>query len=454
MHEAVLKAATGAWMGTSGSNMLDLTVLSATNSGTEIGHAAVAAAPTIRQRPRSSRWAAPAAISALALVAGVGTAIDGAVVGPLMRQGLKHVSYQPVGGALALAATVSLLAGRRAMRAWRQRGPAPALDDLHRASEIVARQDNPAAGLVRLGDKKLLFSDCGQAFIMYGCRGRSMVALFDPVGPRHLWEALASKFRTEAERMMLRPVFYQVSADFLPVAVDIAMQPYKIGEEAAIDLSEFSLAGGDWLKLRRSINRAERDGLSFEMLPPEAVPAHLGELARVSDLWLSTHNAKEKGFSLGTFRTDYVASTPVAVIRVDGHIVAFANILTTENGHAFIDLMRSLPDVHRGAMDLLFVRIMESLKQAGYTRLNLGMAPLSGLSDHAVAPLWNRIGKQVFEKGERFYNFKGVKTFKSKFDPEWHPRYLIASGRGLPVSAMLDVTLLIGGGLRGVFRRS
>ncbi len=30
-------------------------------------------------------------------------------------------------------------------------------------------------------DKKLLFSDCGQAFIMYGCRGRSMVALFDPV---------------------------------------------------------------------------------------------------------------------------------------------------------------------------------------------------------------------------------------------------------------------------------
>ncbi len=97
---------------------------------------------------------------------------------------------------------------------------------------------------------------------------------------------------------------------------------------------------------------------------------------------------------------------------------------------------------------------MDHLKQTGVTQLNLGMAPLSGLSDHAGAPLWNHIGKQVFEKGERFYNFKGVKTFKSKFDPEWQPRYLIAGGFGLPVSAMLDVTLLIGGGLRGVFARA
>lgn len=434
--------------------MLELTASTAPNTATEMGHAAEFAAPAYRVRRLTSRWAAPAAISALALFAGVSTAFDGAIVGPLLRQAMKHVFDPPVGGGVALAATVSVLAGRRAMRAWRQRGLAPGRDDLHRANEIVVRHDNAAAGLVRLGDKKLLFSDCGQAFIMYACRGRSMVALFDPVGPHHVWQALAVKFRAEAERLMLRPVFYQVSSDFLPVAVEIGMQPYKIGEEAVIDLCAFSLAGGDWVKLRRSINRAERDGLSFEMLTPEAVPAVMGELARVSDQWLSTQNAKEKGFSLGTFRNDYVASTPVAVIRVDGHIVAFANILTTENGHAFIDLMRSLPGVHRGAMDLLFVRVMEALKQAGYSKLNLGMAPLSGLSIHPRAPLWNRIGHQIFENGERFYNFKGVKTFKSKFDPEWQPRYLIASGFGPPASAMLDVTLLIGGGLRGVFRRA
>ncbi|HZG28983.1 MAG TPA: phosphatidylglycerol lysyltransferase domain-containing protein [Ensifer sp.] len=434
--------------------MVDMTALAATNTANSMVHSGETAALAQQRRRRSSRWATPAAISALALYAAVSAAFDGAVVGPLIRQISRLVFHEPVGGGVALAAAVSMLAGHRALRAYRQGGAVTVSGDIRLASEIASRHDNAAAGLVRLGDKKLLFSDCGQAFIMYGCRGGSMVALFDPVGPRHLWAPLVMKFRAEAQRLLLRPVFYQVSCDFLPLAVETGMKPYKIGEEAVLDLTTFSLAGGDWLKLRRSINRAERDGLSFEMLAPEAVPAVMDELERVSDLWLSTQNASEKGFSLGTFREDYVRSTPVAVIRVDGRIVAFANVLTTEKGNAFIDLMRSLPGVHRGAMDLLFVRIMESLKQAGYTRLNLGMAPLSGLSDHAGAPMWNRICKQVFEKGERFYNFKGVKTFKSKFDPEWQPRYLIAGGFGLPVSAMLDVTLLIGGGLRGVFRRS
>lgn len=427
---------------------------SAFNTASDIGHAAEAVSAGMRRRRKSSRWAAPAAVSALALFAGASAAFDGAVVGPLLRQALKHVFHEPVGGGVALAMAVSVLAGRRALRFYRQRAPLPGKDDLRRATGIAARHDNAAAGLVRLGDKELLFSDCGQAFIMYGCRGRSMVALFDPVGPRHLWPALVLKFRAEAEHRLLRPVFYQVSSDFLPVALETGMKPYKIGEEAVIDLTAFSLAGGDWVKLRRSINRAERDGLSFEMLPPEAVPPVMRELGHVSDLWLSTQNASEKGFSLGTFREDYVRSTPVAIIRLEGRIVAFANVLTTQEGHAFIDLMRSLPDAHRGTMDLLFVKLMEALKQAGFTRLNLGMAPLSGLSDNVRAPLWNRIGHQVFEKGERFYNFKGVKTFKSKFDPEWQPRYLTVGGIGLPVSAMLDVTLLIGGGLRGVFRRS
>ncbi len=71
----------------------------------------------IRRRRHASRWAAPAAISALALFAGVSTAIDGALVGPLLRQGMKHVFDQPVGGSVALSAAISVFAGRRALRA-------------------------------------------------------------------------------------------------------------------------------------------------------------------------------------------------------------------------------------------------------------------------------------------------------------------------------------------------
>ncbi|WP_377295816.1 GNAT family N-acetyltransferase [Rhizobium sp. SGZ-381] len=357
------------------------------------------------------------------------------------------------GPTLSLTLLAGAWAGRRFLRPAPEpkRGPAP--EDLARAAEIVAGQPNASAGLVRLGDKHVLFSDSRETFIMYACHGRSWVALFDPVGPRSEWPALVMKFMDAARADGCRPVFYQVSPEFLPSAVDARLKPYKLGEQAVVDLTRFDLKGGAWLKLRRSINRAERDGLEFAFLQPCEVPAVLDELLSVSRQWLAAHKAGEKGFSLGTFQPAYVAASPVAVVRIEGRIVAFANILTANNGReAFIDLMRHVPGTHRGMMDLLFVRTMERLKANGFSTMNLGMAPLAGLSDHQAAPLWNHIGRRIFRHGERFYNFQGVLSFKSKFDPAWQPRYL-AVGGDVPIGSLYDVTMLIGGGLKNMLRR-
>lgn len=361
---------------------------------------------------------------------------------------------EETGTTLSLTLIAGAWAGQRLMRPVQRRQNRPDSEEMRTACEIVARQGNASAGLVRLGDKQLFFSAARDAFIMYAVQGKSQVALFDPVGPQERWAELVEAFAEDARRNGRRPVFYQVSPAFLPVAADCGLRPYKLGEQAVVDLSRFSLKGGEWLKLRRSINRAERDGLEFALLEPSAVPAVLDELRQISDAWLDAHNAAEKGFSLGTFQNAYLCESPVAVIRMDGRIVAFANLLTSSGeGDAFIDLMRHIPGTHRGMMDLLFVRIMEGLKEKGFRTLNLGMAPLSGLPTHPGAPLWNHICRQVFENGERFYNFQGVLAFKSKFDPVWEPRYLAVGGAGLPLASMIDVTMLIGGGLKGILRR-
>ncbi|MCM2476574.1 bifunctional lysylphosphatidylglycerol flippase/synthetase MprF [Rhizobium sp. CG5] len=392
------------------------------------------------------------ALVALALVSLVQLLVDESVL-RLGWQVWRMQDTLPEEGPMGLALFLGMLATRRFT--WRGRTPSrPCPDQVQRAVALLDAQPHACAGLVRLGDKSVLFSDCGKAFIMYARKGRSLVALFDPVGDRAAWPDLVAAFCDLARRQGCRPVFYQVSQDFLPHAVDLGLHSLKLGEQAVVDLTTFDTRGGDWVKLRRSINRAERDGLQFAMLSPAEVLAAMDDLENVSNAWLAQHNAAEKGFSLGTFKRDYVASGPVAVIRLDGRIVAFASILTADaGGDAFIDLMRHLPDTHRGMMDLLFVRTMEHLKGAGYRALNLGMAPLAGLSSHAHAPLWNRIGRRVYRTGERYYNFQGVHSFKSKFDPQWQPRYFVVKGAALPVVALFDVTMLIGGGLRGVLRR-
>jgi phosphatidylglycerol lysyltransferase len=101
-------------------------------------------------------------------------------------------------------------------------------------------------------------------------------------------------------------------------------------------------------------------------------------------------------------------------------------------------------------MEYLFIQLMVWGQQKGYRWFNLGMAPLSGLEDRALAPLWNRLGALVFRHGEHFYNFQGLRQYKGKFNPEWTPKYLASPG-GLALPRILtNVATLISGGLKGV----
>jgi phosphatidylglycerol lysyltransferase len=350
-------------------------------------------------------------------------------------------------GIAIVAAIVSIFSLLRP--AVRRSEPSTA-DELARATEIAMAQDFADANLVRMGDKRLMFSDSGKAFIMYGIQGRSWIALFDPVGPRNEIGELVWRFVEEARTGGGRAVFYQISPTLLSFCTDAGMRAFRLGELAIVDLAHFDLKGSRLAGLRQAVSKGVRDGLEFEMLQPSDVPAHLDALRAVSDAWLDAHNTREKTFSLGAFRDDYVLAQPVAVLRKEGHIVAFATLAVTDTKlEGTVDLMRFAPDAPKGSMDFLFVRIMEHLRDAGFQQFNLGMAPLSGMAQREAAPAWDRIGTVIFEHGERFYNFKGLKAFKSKFHPRWEPRYLAVSGIG-PAVAMMDATLLIGGGLRGV----
>lgn len=324
-------------------------------------------------------------------------------------------------------------------------------DDVAKAAAIVDGQDNADANLVRMGDKHVMFSDSGRSFIMYGIQGRSWIALGDPVGDREETAEMIWRFVERARDAGGRAVLYQISPALLSFCADAGLRAFKLGEMALVNLTGFDLKGGRLAGLRQALNKGRRDGMEFAIVETADVPAIMPELKAVSDSWLAHHQTREKGFSLGAFDESYVAAMPVAIIRMNGKIVAFATLFLTETKvEGSVDLMRFAPEAPRGAMDFLFVSLIEDLKNAGYQWFNLGMAPLSGMSKREVAPVWDRIGSTLFEHGERFYNFKGLRAFKSKFHPRWEPRYFAVAGGTGAVLALMDVTLLISGGVRGV----
>ena len=324
----------------------------------------------------------------------------------------------------------------------------PTAADIERAAAIVDTVPSPSAHLALLGDKPLFFSESGRAFIMYGVEGRSWIAMGDPVGAEDEKQELLWKFRELCDLHAGWPVFYEIHRQNLHYYLDLGLTPLKIGESARVDLETFSLEGGSRKWMRKISRRVEAEGCCFTIEPAEPI---LPELRAISDSWLAEKKTREKGFSLGFFAEDYIRRFPVAVVRKESRVVAFANIWPSGTKEELsVDLMRHLPEAPAGVMDYIFVSLIVWGQQQGYRWFNLGMAPLAGLENRFLGTMWSRVGALTYRLGENFYNFQGLRQYKDKFDPVWEPMY-IASPGGLALPRILtNLAALISGGLRGV----
>ena len=362
---------------------------------------------------------------------------------------LKGDAPRMLRASLAVVVSLAAFVAINLLKPARPQPHDPAALDLERARLAIRQSSSSLANAALAGDKRLLFPESGDAFVMYQVSGRSWVALGDPVAPAAREEELVWAFRELVDLRGGRTVFYQVSGRSLPLYIDLGLTLIKLGEEARVPLADFQLEGSARADLRQSRKRAQRDGASFQVIPAAGVPALLPRLREISDAWLDDKATAEKGFSLGAFSEHYVAEFPVAIVRSEGEIVAFANLWGTENLEELsIDLMRFSPDAPRSAMDYLFIELMLWGRAQGYRWFNLGMAPLAGLENRALAPLWHRLGSFLFRHGESFYNFEGLRRYKAKFDPVWEPRYLASPGGLQLPRVLLDVSTLISGGLK------
>lgn len=359
----------------------------------------------------------------------------------------------------SVAAAIVLLA----VGIWRLIATAatpPVVDDtdpeFDRVRAILAKAEGaePSANLALLGDKRFLFSASGETFLMFGVRGRSWIALGPPVGKREERMELFWRFRELADAHAARAGFYGLGPDDLPDTVDLGLAIQKTGESAAVPLEAFSLVGRRREVLRRNWRKAGEGGAAFEVLPVGAAVEIMDELAVISDAWLAHHAGGEKSFSMGGFDPRYVAEFPVAVVRNENKIVAFATLWTTASKTSFsMDLMRYSDEAPKNVMDYLFVELLQWGKEQGYTAFEFGVAPLAGLQDRPLAPIMSRVGRLLYERGEEIYNFQGVRRYKDKYDPVWQPRYIAAPRKWAIPFLLADVGLLSSGGMSGLAKR-
>ncbi len=331
--------------------------------------------------------------------------------------------------------------------------PAPVRTEIPEVVErLVMESEDTESQISLTGDKQFLISPDETAFIAYADTGNALITKGEPVGDEKAGQQLIWQLREMADREGKLCAFYSVSTKYLPTFLDLGLSILKIGEVARVPLQDFSLDGKSRKRFRQAKNRAEREGYKFEIIPKEKLAPVLPELRQISDDWLAQKAGEEKGFALGGFDDDYLSYFDHAVLRDEtGKIMAFANLFQGGNkSELSLDLMRYEPDSPSFVMDALFAEMMVWGSQQGFHWFSLGAAPFSGIENRQLASLWNRIGGFVYEHGEQFYHFEGLRSFKQKFDPEWSPNYLASPGGLAAPRILYEVNILISGGLRGL----
>ncbi|WP_324102929.1 bifunctional lysylphosphatidylglycerol flippase/synthetase MprF [Noviherbaspirillum sp.] len=367
---------------------------------------------------------------------------------------LKAEASRSLRAIVGAAVLICLFALYRLLRPMRPPPRSPGAADMDHARAIAQQSPATYANLVLRGDKAVLLSEAEDAFLMYGRKGRSWIAMGDPVGAEEGARELLWQFHDLCDRFDGHCVFFEASATWRAEYAELGLALTPLGEEARVALADFSIDTPARKSLRQARSRVLRQGCSFAIVPREEVAAMLPKLRQVSDAWLAGKATQEKGFSNASFDAAYLGQFPLAVVRCGDDIVAFANLwLGADNEELSVDLMRHVPEAPNGTMDFLFCELMLWGHAQGYRWFNLGMAPLSGLAGQRQSPIWRHVGTLIYRHGEHFYNFNGLRRYKAKFNPVWRPLYLASPGGVALPGILVDVTALMAGSVLGIISK-
>ncbi len=248
--------------------------------------------------------------------------------------------------------------------------------------------------------------------------------------------ALLVAFTQWASASRLRPMFYNIAPDEVPLFRETGFQVTKWGEEAVIDLSTASWKGKRFEWVRRQSNYALRHGLHFVECRPERLTADAWhrlsqELTEVSNGILSERpQIGDIGFLNGRFDASLIGRRRLFLARqkVQGRIDGFLVCNPCRGGNEWaLELYRDRPDAVRGTIPFLMHQALQLFQQEQIERASLCLVP--GVRCDRPLPGDSALIRHAMVLSQYFsfiFDVAGLYHFKSRFRPRFEDRFICA----------------------------
>lgn len=297
--------------------------------------------------------------------------------------------------------------------------------------QILEKSGNNSLDFFKLlPDKSYFFSSTHNSVVAYKTTLNVAISLGDTVGPEDEILNTTKNWIEYCHNNGWTVAFLQTAPDLLEIYKRLGLSAVKVGEDAVVDLSHFCEKTVAKKSLKSVVRKFEKDGYTLKKFAPPHSEDLIDEVEAVSHEWLSLPGRRERGFSLGKFdRHEIQTHVLFAVESKESKIIAFVDQITDyRKGEATIDMMRHRVEVPGGTMDFLFCKLLPMLKEEGYTHFSLGLAALSGVGEKPDASMEEKAMHQIYEHMNRFFSYKGLRQYKSKFEPSWEERFLVYEG--------------------------
>ncbi|MET9353870.1 phosphatidylglycerol lysyltransferase domain-containing protein [Streptomyces sp. NPDC006617] len=339
-------------------------------------------------------------------------------------------------GALGLLTAVTTI-----YLAFRPEHPAARLteDDETRLRALLARH----GGRDSLGhfalrrDKAVVFSPSGKAAVTYRVVSGVMLASGDPIGDVEAWPGAIERFMDEARAHSWTPAVMGCSETGGEVWTrETGLDALELGDEAVVDVADFSLAGRAMRNVRQMVKRIERAGYETRVRRvADLSDAELDRVRRAADAWRGTDT--ERGFSMALGRVGDPADGDCLIATAHkqdaepgeyGDLKAVLHFVPWGTDGASLDLMRRDRAADPGMNELLIVAALQAAPKLGIARMSLNFAMFRAalargekIGAGPVLRAWR--GLLVFLS--RWFQIESLYKFNAKFRPRWEPRFVV-----------------------------
>jgi lysyl-tRNA synthetase class 2 len=299
---------------------------------------------------------------------------------------------------------------------------------------LVKHGDRDSLGYFALrNDKSVIWSPSGKSCICYRVVAGVMLAAGDPIGDPEAWPGAMAVFLGEAARHAWRPAVMGCSEQGAEVwCREGDLTALELGDEAIVDIADFSLSGRAMRNVRQMVTRVAKNGYVAEVRRIGDVPqAELRQLIRVADSWLGGQT--ERGFSMALGRIGGPGDEDCVLVTAheNGVLRALLHFVPWGSDGLSLDLMRRDRTAQPGLNDFMIVESIKAAPALGVKRISLNFAMF-----RAVLERGERIGagpilktwRNLLVFASRWFQIESLYKFNAKFNPVWQPRFFVFPG--------------------------